>query len=156
MKIVTGLRLLRASRKTTNMQSYLTASQIRACTYPHRERPTEKDTLSRGPHMGGNASTPRNSTAARLPLLSWARKVSSFLQLKIDHHELYEDAACPYQHGMCSEQSFFHPQWLTCVTLSFWSRACIFKTAGQGLGCILQLWQGQGTCPPGMELMLST
>lgn len=44
------------------MQSYLTTSQIRACTYPHRERPTEKDTLSRGPHKGGNAFTPRNST----------------------------------------------------------------------------------------------
>lgn len=94
------------------MQSYLTASQIRACTCSSRKETHWERHSQQGPCTGWNALTLKTSAAARLPLLSWARKVSSFLQLKTDHRELYEDVAFHYQHGMCAEQSFNHSDWL--------------------------------------------
>lgn len=55
------------------MHSSLITSQIRACSYPHTERPTEKETLNRGPCTREETSTLRNSIAAHLVfvVMSW-------------------------------------------------------------------------------------
>lgn len=142
------------------LQSYLIASQIGTCTYAHSGTHWETNSQQRPPETWGDFHTEKLNCCS-----------SAFVVMSHESSQLYSNSRCisgwsviikrvlltHYQCGACSEQALFHPQWLACVALSFlWPRACIFKTAGQGLGCTLQLWWGQGTSPHGEELMLST
>lgn len=121
---------------------------------PTQSSPTENEILSRFPPADMRHSTQKQNCCS-----------SAFVVMSQGGNQLYpiwliplysEDVSDPYQFGMCSEKSFFHPWRLTCVVLSFCARACVFKTAGQGLGCSQQMWCSQGTSPAREELLLST